>query len=721
VRAFQYADQNWPWMGPMFVWNLDYYHRGISCTPHKFYSLYHATEANTSQWSPTLVYTALRDMPLRSGVTLPSMVVSPDRVSFFGAREAPRTLSTTLSIQRGGTLPLTWTASLALPAPAGLSFVPISGTAPSLLTISADASLFEITGTFPYTLYITADPTTTVGSPFTLPVTVRVVDQLNRSYLPAIQRQYNAPTPTPTPSPAPEPITPTTRFGAVFITSAEAPADEARYRRALATGAGIDRWPLYWPGVEPSPGTFVWNNPPHQVDRAVISDTDHGLEPLIILMNTPDFYATGGNPLAPMPRVGQSLPMLDEGLRVRGPSNVSSGASPPDGLYNPVFSDGTDTPGITQTINAHNPWARFVYEAVNRYKPGGVLAQQMGWPADRGVRRWEIWNEEDYSGFWIGSYTDYARLLKVAYLAARHADPQAKLILGGLANFEKPTWLRDTLSVINSYPDKEANHWFFDSIAEHNYVRAWDTWYYLYQATQTLNTYTITNKSLWVTESNVWLCDDGPITPPCTSGDSPVPLRANLDEQAAFVIQSATYATWINSIAPVDAVFHFQMYDDCNDPIAGTSWGGGMGLMRNPSSAPCFSSWLPNTPRPAYAAFQTAIAHLRDVSPRWRARPTPDQELFSFYRPSTQERVMALWARGYVTQTAVLSATSTSAQLVWPNGASQIIVPTNGVYSVTLPAATMVYTGTSDGSALIGGTPYYLVEPDPSGTGGPRP
>ncbi len=82
---------------------------------------------------------------------------------------------------------------------------------------------------------------------------------------------------------------------------------------------------------------------------------------------------------------------------------------------------------------------------------------------------------------------------------------------------------------------------------------------------------------------------------------------------------------------------------------------------------------------------------------------------------------MALWARGYVTQTAILTATSTSAQLVWPNGAAQVITPANGVYRVTLPAATMVYTGTSDGSAFIGGRPYFLVEPDPSGTGGPRP
>ncbi len=719
VRAFQYADQNWPWMGPMFIWNLDYYHRGTSCTPHKFYSLYYATEGNSGQRSPTLVYAAVRDMPRRSAWGGPMMTVTPDRISFFGAPGFPLVQTATISIQGGGMTPITWTASFSPPAPIGLSVSPISGTAPSTATLSAATSLFEITGTFPYTLYITAEPTTTAGSPFTLPVTLRVVDHLEQAFLPIVQRDFAAPTPTPTPPPAP--ITPTTHFGIAFVTSAELPADEARYQRALATGAGMDRWPLYWPGVETSPGSFVWNSPEHQVDRAVISDTEHGIQPLVILMNTPGFYATGGNLLVPAPCVGQSLQMKANGLEAQGWAGVSAAGSAPVGLDEPVFSDSTDTPGLTKTINADNPWAWFVYQAVHRYKPGGVLAQQLGWPADRGVRHWEVWNEEDYSGFWIGTVQEYARLLKVAYLAAKHADPQAKIIFGGLANFEKPNWLRDTLAVIDTYPDKDANGWFFDAIAEHNYVRAWHTWYYLYQATQALKTYTITNKSLWVTESNVWLCDDGNITPPCIYEGSPVALRANMSEQAAFVIQSATYATWINSVAPVEVIFHFQMYDDCVDPIPGTTWGGGLGLVRNPSGWGCFPSWLPDTPRPAYTAFQTAIIHLRDIVPKWRARPTPDQELFSFYRPATQERVMAMWARGYVTQTAVLTATSTSAQLVWPNGATQLITPTNGVYSVTLPAATMVYTGTEDGSALIGGQPYFLVEADPSGTGGPRP
>ncbi len=719
-RAFAYAGANWPWMGVMFVWNLDWHNQGALCDAGRYFSV--RKDDDTDIGLSALAYAALRDMPRRSAWIGPSMTVTPDQLFFVGAREDPRTLTKTVPIARGGTGPVTWTASFDPPTPAGLAISPTTGMAPGSMTVSADASLFTMTGTLlmtgslvpptnlTFTLRITADPTTTIGSPFTLPVTLRVLDHWERVYLPVVARNYSFI------PPSPPPITTTTRFGAAFITSAEAPSDDARFQKSVDTGAGMDRWPLYWTNVERSEGEFRWSYLPYyDEDRAVIGDVTHGLQPLVILMNTPSFYATGGNQFAPMPRVGETLQMRSAGVGMHGVSSVSAAGSAPVRLYEPVFTDGTDIPGPAKTINTNNPWARFVYEAVSRYKPGGVLAQQQGWTAGQGVRHWEIWNEEDYSGFWIGTYSEYARLLKVAYLAARHADPQAKVIFGGLANFEKPTWLKDTLSVVNTYPDKDANNWFFDSVAEHNYVRAWDTFNFLYTAWGTLNSYTITNKSLWVTESNVWSCDDGPITPPCYSGGAPVQYRANLEEQAAFVVQSATYATWINKVMPVETVFHFQMYDDCNDPIPGTTWGGGLGLLRNPTTSPCFNNWLPNTPRPAYAAFQSVTRNLTDVTPKWRKRPTPNQELFSFYRPSTQERVMVMWARSYVTETAVISATSTSAQLAWYNGL-QTITPTGGVYTITLPAATN--NAFNDLSAPIGGRPYFLIESDPTGTGG---
>jgi hypothetical protein len=48
------------------------------------------------------------------------------------------------------------------------------------------------------------------------------------------------------------------------------------------------------------------------------------------------------------------------------------------------------------------------------------------------VSAWEIWNEEDNSGWWSGTSAQYSALLKAAYPAVKSADPSATVILGGL-------------------------------------------------------------------------------------------------------------------------------------------------------------------------------------------------------------------------------------------------------------------------------------------------
>ena len=48
------------------------------------------------------------------------------------------------------------------------------------------------------------------------------------------------------------------------------------------------------------------------------------------------------------------------------------------------------------------------------------------------VTAWEIWNEEDNTGWWSGTPGQYTALLKAAYPAVKSADPNATVILGGL-------------------------------------------------------------------------------------------------------------------------------------------------------------------------------------------------------------------------------------------------------------------------------------------------
>ena len=514
-------------------------------------------------------------------------------------------------------------------------------------------------------------------------------------YLPLVAGGYRNVPPPPT-------IT-MTQFGFAFISSAEARAAEIRYQRAAEAGATVNRWPFYWYAIEQNPltqpGVFSWA----WQDENTINDVSHGLTIDAILMGTPPDLSTGGAaPNAALRAKPGRLPASD--WDAFGPAGISGVASPPKGLYLSVFSDGTDVPDPGKSINPENRWARFVYAAVERYRPGGVLAQQQGWTDGQGIRVWEIWNEPDLSFFFNGTVSDYARMLKVAFLAARHADPHAQIVFGGLANFEKPNWLRDTLNVIATYPDRDANEWFFDSVATHNYSWAWQTFYNLYRARVVLDSdpFKLTGKTLWLNETGVPVCDD----PPGPSCSDPVhkTYRAAPQEQAAYVIQTATFAVWLRA----EAMLVFQLFDDFGNGCGIDAFG----LVRNLPTAPCNPG--DGAPRPAYHAYQVVTRYLSGLTPYWRKRPTVNQELITLQNLTTGERVISMWARDYVTETVAITATASSAVLIYPDGVTETIAPVNGVYTITLPMATNRNTPTTDGKAPIGGAPRILIELDPA-------
>lgn len=107
----------------------------------------------------------------------------------------------------------------------------------------------------------------------------------------------------------------------------------------------------------------------------------------------------------------------------------------PKNLYEPITtSDGK--------INPDNYWANYVYRTVSIYGE---------W-----IKTWEVWNEPDWVSDWQvteawasreptpadlprfhGSIFDYVRMLRVSSVAAKLADPSAKIATGGLgyANF----------------------------------------------------------------------------------------------------------------------------------------------------------------------------------------------------------------------------------------------------------------------------------------------
>ncbi len=499
-------------------------------------------------------------------------------------------------------------------------------------------------------------------------------------------------------------------YGVNFISAAGAPADEARYQNAIATGTDLNRWPFYWYSVETSAGVFDWS----QADSVVAADLAHGLQTQLILMGTPGFYSSGK-------AVVQTIPPYPSGRYSTGwwPAvdgrAPASPASPPTNLNAPIFSDGTDLPGPGKTINPDNYWARFVHAAVSRYSAMGIT-------------QWEVWNEQDYSFFWSGTAGEYARLLKVAYLAAKQANPAAQISLGGLANFEKPGFLADVMATLNGDAMAPSYDFFFDLLATHSYSYAWESWYHVWRAGKTLGNYGL-DKPIWLNESGTPAWDDypGPTWDP-NSG-----FRSSMLEGAAYVIQSAMYAKY----AGADVVFHFQLYDDCGncpagsdfppndgsicDPnnVCGTCAGDAFGLITNPRDAACFTQHPnPETARPVLNAYQVLTTHLRGLEPLWRMRPggtdpyNGPQEWIAFYRPATRQRVLGLWARFGTDETALVPATGASAQLIDQAGNVTTLTPAGDSYSLTLDQATNQNLPYAPTTYAIGGPPLILVETD---------
>jgi hypothetical protein len=509
-------------------------------------------------------------------------------------------------------------------------------------------------------------------------------------------------------------------FGVNFMNSVDHPATPQMLANGQATSATWNRWPLYWHRIETDPGQFAWD----AHDAVVLADLEAGYQTNAILLGTPGFYMTGT--LANL--------LVDSATREAAPGRISLTAvqaATPQGLYLPVFSDGSDLPGPGKTINGDNRWARFVHLIVNRYRPGGVLAEIHGLPPDLGITHWEMWNEPDFDAFWNGSEADYARLLKVGYLAAKQADPQAQILFGGLANNQRLNFYRDILTIFAADPLAESFGYFHDVMATHNYSNSWRSWYEVWRVGRALTDFGL-SKPIWLNESGgpAWNDYPGPVWDPSS------PFRATTTEQADFVIQSAFYALF----AGADGIFHFQLYDGCGNQPLGTDFpphngelcdengrlitnpdfpcaGDANGLFSNPGDAVCFSQHpQPESPRPNFAAFQLLPTYLTEVAPLWRARPggtDPDngpQEHIALYNTEMNARIIGMWARIGQQETAVVTAHNSSALLLYPDGTVQTIFPVNGVYTITLPPATNLNNPFQPGVYQIGGPPRILIE-----------
>ena len=479
------------------------------------------------------------------------------------------------------------------------------------------------------------------------------------------------------------------RLGITHISLAEEPTSADRYAKALELGAGWNRWPLYWDRIEPELGEMDWAD----YDRLVRDDLANGLQINAILLGRPGFAAD------------------DDGSIV--------------GLQLPIFADGSDFPEPDKELNPDNLWANFVFVAVNRYRPGGVLAQESDLLSEQGVRVWEVWNEPDLEMFWQGGIDDYARLLKVAYIAAKQADPESIVMFGGLLYATDDNWLARVLAIFENDPLREDFNWYMDQVAIHNYGYPWRSGWLTTVARQSLSAYNL-RRPLWLNESGVRVWDDYP-GPLWADEDSDLLIqRVTADQQASFFIQSSAFA-WSEG---ADVVFFHQLFDDCGDQPAGTDFefhtgdlctgdnacfGDAYGLFRNEASSICFAQHPePGTARPAAAAFDL-LAEVFGAEtfekPRRQRLANNRVQVIAFERPATSERVYVIWNRTFEPLTFDLPASNDSARLYTLTSRQQIQAE-NRAYTLRLDAAQPDHYPElqfGDPSA-IGGPPVIVIE-----------
>jgi hypothetical protein len=342
----------------------------------------------------------------------------------------------------------------------------------------------------------------------------------------------------------------------------------------------------------------------------------------------------------------------------------SAGPGVPRGLYLPV-----DDPD--------NVWANFVRRSAAYY-------------ASRGVRHFIIWNEPDIApgtyGFeFEGTVEDYARLLKVAYLAAKEGNPAAVIHLAGTTywhdvNTGQRLYMDRLLEHLAADPEAPAHHYFFDVFSLHIYFRTDTVYAIVHEARALLDGYGLSDKRIWINETNAAPTDD-----PLWPVQRPV-YQLDLEQQAAFLVQAAA----LSLAAGVERVAVYKLYDQ-QLPSGGESFG-----ILSPAD---------QTPRPAYTAWQTVNRYFAGVREARRAS-TPATDIVRL-RHDAGHDTLVLWARTEAATQVRIKATAEKAHLIDQYGNMIVLRPVDGVYDLSLLPARC---NTVDGCA-VGGPVSLLVQP----------
>ena len=319
-----------------------------------------------------------------------------------------------------------------------------------------------------------------------------------------------------------------------------------------------------------------------------------------------------------------------------------------------------------------NTWGVFVAEVVGRY-------------AGR-IDRWIIWNEPDIDDpdapghTWDGDIEQFAQLQRVAWLAAKEANPDAVIHLGAFTYFWDPGYFDRFLDVLAADPDAAANDFYFDAATAHLYFQPNAVYNVLYAFRQVMADHGL-DKPIWLVETNAPPMDDPYWVVPNWT------LAVSLGEQAAFIPQALAAAL----SAGAERIAVYKLKDTAGDRVANPE---PFGLMRWDESR-----------RPAFDTYRVAIRLLGDVTAAERQRWDAVGQV-RLTQPGQTTTV--LFARLPDSQTVRVPATADTAEWVSMWGGREEIEAEDGYFTVELPGA--LCRQTIADYCMIGGTTYYLIQ-----------
>ena len=432
-------------------------------------------------------------------------------------------------------------------------------------------------------------------------------------------------------------------------------------------GAGWERVVLSWADIQPNgPDDFSWLGrtlPP----RALAGELNRGVRIAGLLQFTATWAAT--NLADPGRSVPKNLDLADDDPR--------------------------------------NYWGRFVYETV-RYYAGRI-------------DEWILWNEPEFlpndaagagSYTWLGSDRDFARLMEVAYRAAKRANPRAIVAFPGTSywvdqNAGRQQFYERFLQLTITNPEAAAHHFFHDAVPL-NLYRAPDDLVRLHALfTDIQLRYGVTGTPLWLLELNAMPTDDASI--PCAQVHAHNPIQTTQLEQAFYSVQALALA----AAADYGRIGFYQMVDD-NPCRQSAVWG----IVRDDGSRrpvadalrtaiQTFSHYLKATFAPLVRSPATWAPWPDDpdsFTPNWRVY----EVVFDLPR---DRRVTVLWSGDGTPLQVRVPRHAASARLM--DVQEQRLADPLAVgqdWAIDLPPATAHFAGDPAGYYFIGGEPRMLLE-----------